>query len=342
MNDTMSPKQRVGAFLTGQPVDRLPCVPLILNHAARILGVPVRDYATDGTTMGRAHVAAFRRYGHDLVTIFTDTAIMAEALGTELYFPEDDVARLAAPAVASPEAADDLGPADAASAGRLPVLLEAVRHCVEEVGDEVFVACCYPAPFSTAAALRGTAMFARDLFKHPEAAHTLLEKSLKLAEDFAEGVAEAGGIPMLVDPVASGSVIGPRVFEQFALPYLQRNLAKIGELGAAPMLHICGRTDGIIELMADTGAIALSVDQIELADAKAKVGDRVCLIGNVRPTETLLEGTPDAVAQEARRCVADCADSPGGFILSSGCEVPIEAPPENVDALLAVAREQAR
>ncbi len=147
---------------------------------------------------------------------------------------------------------------------------------------------------------------------------------------------------MLVDPVASGSVISPRVFAQFALPYLQRNLAKIAELGAAPMLHICGRTDGIIELMADTGAIALSIDQIELADAKAKVGERVCLIGNVRPTETLLEGTPDAVTEEARCCVADCADSPGGFILASGCEVPLEAPPENVDALMAVAREQAR
>ncbi len=47
-----SPKERIGRFLTGQPIDRVPCVPLILNHAARVLGVKVSEYATNGQTMG--------------------------------------------------------------------------------------------------------------------------------------------------------------------------------------------------------------------------------------------------------------------------------------------------
>ncbi|MHC4480718.1 MAG: uroporphyrinogen decarboxylase family protein, partial [Planctomycetota bacterium] len=204
MGEALAPKERIGAFLGGRRVDRAPCVPLVLNHAARVLGVSVRDYATDGTVMGRAQVAAYRLYGQDLITIFTDTAITAEAMGTELHFPEDDVARFRAPAVAEPEDAARLEPVDLHTAGRLPVLLEAVRHCVEQVGEEVLVACCYPAPFTTAAALRGTATFARDLYKNREMAHVLLQKSRQLAERFAEAVAEAGGIPALVDPVASG------------------------------------------------------------------------------------------------------------------------------------------
>lgn len=341
MSGDMTPKERITAFLSGQPVDRVPCVPLILNHAARVIGVKVSEYATDGQVMGQAHVAAYRRYGQDLITIFTDTGITAEALGTELHFPADDVARFRAPAVAEPDLADELEPVDARRAGRLPVLLEAIRHCVREVGDEVLVSCCYPAPFSTAAALRGTAMFARDLYKNREAAHTLLEKSLKLAEDFAEAVAEVGGIPVLVDPVASGSVISGPTFEEFALPYLIKALDKISSLGAVPILHICGRSSHIIDAMARSGAAALSIDQIELREAVEKVGDRVCLMGNVRPTETLLEGTPESVRAEARECLAAGRDSPGGFILSTGCEVPIETPPENLMALLEVAREDA-
>ena len=166
MSETMTPKERVGAFLSGQAADRLPCTPLILNHAARILGVPVREYATDGGVMGRAHVAAYRRYGHDLIAIFTDTAIMAEALGTELYFPDDDVARFSEPAVQTPEAAADLEPVDAATAGRLPLLLEAVRHCVEEVGDEVLVSCCYPAAKCCRRSSVGSSM-PRKCWKHP-------------------------------------------------------------------------------------------------------------------------------------------------------------------------------
>lgn len=113
----MTPKQRVGALLAGQPIDRVVVVPLILNHAARVLGVRVSEYARDGEVMGRAQVAAYRRYGQDLITIFTDTGFVAEAMGTKLAFPADDVSRFQAPAVA--EAADvaKLGTVDPRGAG---------------------------------------------------------------------------------------------------------------------------------------------------------------------------------------------------------------------------------
>jgi len=338
MKSTMTPRERIGAFLSGKPVDHVSCVPLILNHAARVIGVTIKEHATDGEVMGRAHVAAWRRYGQDLITIFSDTAILAEAMGTKLHFPQDDVPRVQTPVVAGPEDADRLKPVDARRAGRLPVYLAAVRHCVKEVGDEVFVSCCYSAPFSTAAALRGTAALARDLYKNPTLAYTLLDRSAKLAEDFAEAVAEAGGIPVLVDPVASGSVLSRDAFEDFALPGLVRVLKKIASLNMAPILHICGRTSHIIDLMASSGAAALSIDQIELLEAKEKVGKQVCIMGNVRPAETLLGGTPEAVRREAEKCIEDCGDSPRGFILASGCEVPVETPPENLMALIETAR----
>jgi uroporphyrinogen decarboxylase len=338
MPTDMTPKERIGAFLAGKPVDRVPCVPLVLNHSARLIGMPIKQYATDGAAMGRANVAAYRRYGQDLITLFSDTAVTAEALGTGLTFPEDDVPRVTAPCVGSLEEALALAPVDARTAGRLPVLLEAVRHCVKEVGDEVFVGVCYPAPFSTAAALRGTAMLARDVIRRPELVNVLIEQSTELCIDFADAVAEVGGIPMLVDPVATGSILSRRAFETFALPGIRRVMAHISSLGMPTVLHICGRTSGIIDLMADSGSAVLSIDQITLTEARQKVGDRVCLMGNIRPTETLLGGAVEDVRREALQCMADCADSPGGFILATGCEVPIDAPPENVLALMDVAR----
>ena len=339
--NSLTPKQRIAAFLSGKPVDRPPCVPLILNHAARVLGVPVRQHATNGDVMGRAHVAAYRRYGQDLITLFSDTAILAEAMGTKLYFPEDDVPRVETPVVASPDDVRKLEPVDARRAGRLPVCLEAIRRCVEEVGDEVFVSCCFSAPFTTVAGLRGTAALARDLYKNRDLAHVLLEKSLRLVLDFSDAVVEAGGIPILVDPVASGSVISREAFERFALPGIVQALCNIKSLGVAPLLHICGKTSTIIDLMAQSGAAALSVDQIELREAREKVHDSVCLMGNVHPTQVLLEGTPESVRRAALQCLEECKDSPHGFILASGCEVPINTPPENVAALVQAARERA-
>ncbi|MHC4714252.1 MAG: uroporphyrinogen decarboxylase family protein [Planctomycetota bacterium] len=341
MTDELTPKERIDRFLTGKPIDRAPCVPLILNHAARVAGAKVGAYATDGAVMGAANVAAFRRYGQDMITIFTDTAIMAEAMGTRLYFPDDDVSRVEKPALEDGVDPSSLPPADPRTSGRLPVLLEAVRHCVEQLGSEVYTCCCIPAPFSTGAALRGTAAFAKDTYKNPALVRTIIEKATLFTEKFAQAVAEVGGIPGLVDPVASGSVIGRKAFEEFAMPGIKPLIDRIRSLGFPAILHICGRTSSIVDLMADTGAQVLSVDQIPLSEAVEKVGDRACLMGNVRPTETLLESTPEEVKAEALECLRAASGSPSGFILASGCEVPIETPGENIDALFEAAREYA-
>ncbi len=77
-SEAMTPKERMAGYLGGQEVDRLPCVPLILNHAARVAGMEVSEHNRSGEAMGRAHVAAFRRYRQDMITIFTDTAVLAE------------------------------------------------------------------------------------------------------------------------------------------------------------------------------------------------------------------------------------------------------------------------
>ncbi len=338
----MNPKQRVGAFLSGQPIDRVVCVPLILNHAARVTGITVKQHATDGDAMGRAHVASYRRYGHDLITIFSDTGILAEAMGTRLFFPEDDVPRVEKPVVAEPQDFAKLSRIDVRKAGRLPVYLRAIRRCVDQVGDEVFVSCCFSSPFTLAAGLRGTAQLARDLYKNPELAQDLLDLSADVGCAFAEAVIEAGGIPILVDPVASGSVLSRAMFDRFALPGNRKVLAHIASMKLPPMLHICGRTSGIIESMAESGAAALSVDVIDLKEAKAKAGSKVCIMGGVRPAQTLLGGTVEDVRREAEQALADAGDSPCGFILASGCEVPLNSPPDNIHAMVDVARRQAK
>jgi uroporphyrinogen-III decarboxylase len=62
--------------------------------------------------------------------------------------------------------------------------------------------------------------------------------------------------------------------------------------GSGPLLHICGDTMNILDNMVNIGATVLSLDnQIDLAEAKNKVGHKICLAGNVKPY-TLWRGTP--------------------------------------------------
>ncbi|HUT73414.1 MAG TPA: uroporphyrinogen decarboxylase family protein [Armatimonadota bacterium] len=336
--DRMSPKERLNGFLTGGHLDRFLCVPLVLNHAARMSGVKIGAHNRDGRIMGECHVEAYRHYGQDLITIFSDTAVLAEALGTELRYPDDDVPRVERPAVTDPDDRSRLRPA-AADSGRLGVCLQAIGTAVAAVGDEVAVSCCFAAPFTTAACLRGTDQIARDLYRNKDLTHELLRMSLDLGKRFADAVIDVGGVPVVVDPVATGSVLGEAHFREFALPYLQELHAHIAQRGLPVVLHICGQTSRILDAILEARAALLSLDDIPMAEARDRVGDRVALMGNVRPAQTLLQGTPEDVLREVRALCAIGRQCRGGFVLGSGCEVPIDSPVANVEAMLEGVRQ---
>jgi len=69
-----------------------------------------------------------------------------------------------------------------------------------------------------------------------------------------------------------------------------------------------------------------------------RVGSRVCLMGNLDPVELLWRGTPTAVAHAAQQAIED-AGRHGGFILGSGCEVPVATPKENLNVMIESARK---
>ena len=95
--------------------------------------------------------------------------------------------------------------------------------------------------------------------------------------------------------------------------------------------------------MVDTGAGLLSLDNtIDLAEAKREVGERITLVGNIRPADSMLLGTPETVEDNVKECLSKGYDSPRGYILALGCELPIKTPPENVHALSQAVRKYGR
>ena len=99
--DRLTPVERFAAYHRGGALDRLPCVPIVGNTAARVLGVKVSEFRGNGRLIADAQVAAYRRFGYDVIRIFTDLYTQAEAMGAKVYYPEDETAYLAEPAIAS-------------------------------------------------------------------------------------------------------------------------------------------------------------------------------------------------------------------------------------------------
>jgi uroporphyrinogen decarboxylase len=336
----MTPVQRLAAYARGAPVDRLPCVPIVGNTAARVVGARVSRLRHDGRLLARAHVAAYRRFGYDGVRIFTDLYVQAEAMGARVAEPEDETAHLAAPAVTDASGIDRLRVPVPDRDGKLPVFLEAMKRAVDEIGDEVPVTGALTGPFTNASFLVGADELARLTLRAPGKVHQLCELSLEGALRYADAMLDLGCIPSLTDPMSSCSVVSPKAFREFSLPYLRTLVDHVHARGRAVTLHICGNTAPIWEAMADSGADCLSLDnEVDLAAAKAKVGARVRLMGNVRPSEAMLQGTPEDVRRAVHACVAAALDSPRGHVVASGCSLATETPFANIDAMMQAVAE---
>jgi uroporphyrinogen decarboxylase len=214
-------------------------------------------------------------------------------------------------------------------------VLEATRRLKALLEDEAPILTSLKGPFSLASFLRGIDKFLEDLLTDPGRAHEFLRLATENQLAYTESIIKAGGIPFIGDPVASGSLISPEVFREFARPYLERLICSVHESGAKAGLHICGETKRLLADMAATGADFLSVDEMDLALARQEVGDSVVLMGNVS-TKLLLEGTPEQVSAASKTCIERGGRS---LILSSSCDVPTDAPKENVQALVKAGRE---
>ncbi len=338
--DTMTPLERFAAYGRGDAVDRLPCIPVVGNTAARVLGVKVSEFRGNGARIAEAQIAAYRRFGYDGIRVFTDLYQQAEAMGATVHYPDDETAYLREPAVRDHSEIGSLRPADPRKDGNLPHHLEAMARVLDAVGTEVPVTGAITGPFTNASFLVGTENLVKMPLKDPETVHRLCEVSLQTAMSYAEAILAAGCAPSLTDPMSSCSVVGPRQFREFVLPYLTRLIEFIHAKGKPVTLHICGDTEPIWELMADTGADMLSLDNdVDLAEAKQRIGGRVRIMGNVHTSAVMLLGSRDDVRRATRACVARAWDSPKGHVVATGCSLPTDTPFENIDAMMDAVRE---
>jgi uroporphyrinogen decarboxylase len=322
--------RRFSALLRGEKPDRPVVFPMVVaNHAARIEGYSISEAVTQADVLSRVLYSAYRFYGYDLVMVFTDTMVEAEAMGAQVLIPDDDD-----PFQLEPARVSRLEPANPAKDGRMPVVLEATRRLKDLLEDEAPVLTSLKGPFSLASFLRGVESFLGDLLDSPKRAREYLRVATDSQIAYAEAIIKVGGIPFIGDPVASGSMISPAMFAEFAQPYLSQLVRAIHENGVKTGLHVCGDTKRLLRPMAETRADILSIDEMDLVFARQEVGNRAVLMGNVS-TSLMLDGKPEQVAEATCQCLADGGQQ---LLLSTSCDVPTDAPRENVAAMVAAGR----
>lgn len=136
---------------------------------------------------------------------------------------------------------------------------------------------------------------------------------------------------------ASTTVISPAIFNEFVAPYDEKLIKLAHEAGQRIAYHTCGGMMPVLEDIANMNPDAMETftppgmgADADLAEAKKRIGDKVCMIGGFDQLHFFTDCSPDDTRREVRRCF-EAAGNGGGFILSPSDHF-FEADPELIKA----------
>lgn len=295
-------------------------------------GLRFSEIHHDAHKMARAAASTFRLTGLPSAALPLDLCAPAEALGASLHFYEDRQDQFPQPAkplfastryLSSAYFAND----DFVRRGRLPIICEAIQHVKQELGSEIVISGIIPGPYTLLLYLIEPGGLFAEMKREANAVHDALSNLAIFLSQIAHAYRAAGADFITIhDMGGSPGFIGPAKYEQFAFP---AEKVLIENLPRPCVLSVCGNTNTSMHLLAQTGADAIAVDQLnDLAQSRQALPDTL-LFGNVDPVATLWQGEEDQVMAAAHQ-----AKEAGADAVWPGCDLVLQTPIENLKAFV--------
>jgi uroporphyrinogen decarboxylase len=321
-----------------------PICPILHTTSARLEGVPIGRYASDAALMAECVLHAYRLFGYDGVQLSLGVATEAEALGADTRQPPDGLPVIQAPLLERQSDLAHLTLPDMERDGRLPLFAEAVSKVHQAIGQEAWIIATIRGPLVMASQLRGVEQTLIDLLESPEWMAELLAFATEVGIAFGRLLVAVGADAIAIgEATCSPDFIAPRLYREQIRRHHERLVSGLHQAGCrTTVMHICGQALPIVGDVASTGTDVMDIDwQVDPARAFAVAGERMALRGNIDPVDVLLYGTPAQVEEAVRQTLARVGRH-RRFILSSGCDVPPDTPPEQIHALVRAGRRGAR
>lgn len=335
----MNALERTQAAVRGESIDRIPCFPISIASSCEILGVKQRDYSLNPEIMADTLLRFREKTGFDGIYVSRDNWVYHQALGGELTFPENDESYSKSPILQNISEFHKLDVPDPWNTPGMDTILQAAERVVKAVGNDFYIqANIDTGPFSLGGVLLGLEKFLTDLFTEEE---ERINEFLSFCTDVVIAYAKAmlqTGVHGIQFGDASASLVGPDLFEKYALPWEK----KIGDLFADKpcdlWIHICGKTDQFLSLLKQVNFQGFEVDaKVPMPLARDLLGDSIALKGNL-DTTFLLRQTPEEV-YTATQEIIEGGQFNTGIIMSPGCGVPRMTPLENLRAMQRACKE---
>jgi len=326
-------REEILELLSGKKIVSQPTFSGLIHVTAEGLereGLIFHETHKDAEKMAKAAASTFKLTGMPSATLPLDLCAPAEALGSELIFYEGEEFQF--PQVkkllfeSASQMADllpTLGDASARQKGRVPLICKAIELVKDDIGKEAVISGLIPGPYTLLIYVCKVQNLFREMKKEPAIVASALLYLADFLADIGNAYLEAGADFITVHEMGgSPGFIGPAKFDEFVLAPLR---ALNGKLNGPKVLSVCGNTNSSMQVLAQCGANAISVDQLnDLATSRAALKDTL-LFGNIDPVGTLSQGGNAEVTESVVR-----AKEAGADAVWPGCDLVIQTPVNNI------------
>ncbi len=371
--DTMTVKERLEAAVALEPVDRTPVGFPLSWFAGRHAGITMAKFATDL----EANVAAVRKTfedlgGVDMMSLFLSPVGAGLALpikqripGRDL--PPDSIIQYLEQEVMTPDEYDIVISKGWTYYNKEYILPRIQPEFCGPVGEADFKkkqeennrageksrayyrdktliftdSYMVMPPFETLSMARSFGPFLMDLIRRPDkviaAMDVMMAESLEQVKSMMKTTPRIFGNTAISRSAAT--FISPAYFKKFVFPYVQQLVDLYVAKNLIMIFHLDQNFLPFLPLFMTLpeGKYIIQLDGLtDIFEAKKVIGSRMCIMGDV-PARLLKLGTTQTVEQYCRKLI-DIVGKGSGFILSCGCDLPVDAKFENVKAMVDTAK----
>ncbi len=334
-----TPKERIMRLFRREPLDTMPFfsgMGMVVMPAIKKLGYRFPQVHTDANRLAQSAIWSSKLMGFDSIVVPYDMCWESEAMGNKisLYEDSEDILYPTIPEKRWKSMDEVEIPENIMELGRMPLIPQAIK-IIKKEAPEYPVGAWQLGPFTQAGQILELDMILKAVFKQKDQVEKLLDKLTDMIIKIGQALQAAGADYItLREPGVAADLLSPRTFRELIKPRLTRILAA---WKSPKILHICGQTDPLVEMMNECGADAISVDiKNNLVETRKKLGNDVLLFGNF--DVFALPCKAETTVEEAVAAIRVNIDS-GVDAVMPGCDLWPDIKEENMLAIVKTTRE---
>ena len=303
-------------------------IPILSFPVIQLMGCSLKEFLNDSTLQAEGMKIVSERCDTGVGIGMMDLSIEAECFGANIRFEDNEI-----PTVIGALVEDDASDLEVPEVSkRALVYIDAIKKAKVLMDKPIFPGMI--GPFSLAGRLLEVSEALALCYEDPDLVHEVLEKATEFLIKYGKEFKKAGAMGVIMAEPLAG-ILSPSLVQEFSSDYVKKIVDALQDDDFIVIYHNCGNNVlKMADSIASTGCpIYHFGNAIELEEMIKKMPNDVIVMGNIDPVGVIKDGSVESVEKATIELLDKCAKY-DNFVISSGCDVPHNAPWDNIDMFI--------